>query len=227
MARTLNVAVHTVRREAFVEAAQRLMTTKGYEAMSIQDLLDELDASRGAFYHYFESKQALLEAVIERMVDAALAEVGPIVTDSGLPAIRKLERFFSAIGRWKTERRPLVMALLEVWLSDENAIVREKLRRTMVGRLVPILAPIIQQGIDEGTFHADSAEQTARVFVMLLEGFQEIATELFLDRQAGRIDEARVMEVFTSYSAVIERILGAPAGSIHLIDRTVLHAWFG
>ena len=48
MARTVNVAVHAVRREAFVEAAQRLMQTKGYEQMSIQDLLDELDASRGA-----------------------------------------------------------------------------------------------------------------------------------------------------------------------------------
>jgi len=227
MARTLNVAVHTVRREAFVEAAQRLMTTRGYEAMSIQDLLDELEASRGAFYHYFESKQALLEAVIERMVDAGLGEVAPIVADEKLPAIRKLERVFSAIGRWKTERRPLVMALLEVWLSDENAIVREKFRRTSVQRLVPILAPIIQQGIDEGSFQAGSAEETARAFVMLLLGFQEIATEMFLDRQAGRIDEARVVEFFASYSAVIERILGAPAGSISLIDRAVLHAWFG
>ena len=227
MARTLNLAVHTVRREAFVEAAQRLMTTKGYEAMSIQDLLDELEASRGAFYHYFESKQALLEAVIDRMVDAGLAEVEPVVTDAELPAIRKLEGTFSAIGRWKTERRPLVMALLEVWLSDENAIVREKLRATMVRRLVPILAPIIKQGIDEGTFHAGSADETARVFVILLQGFQEIATQLFLDRQAGRIDEAAVVATFSSYSAVFERILGAPAGSIHLIDRTVLHAWFG
>ena len=227
MARTLNVAVHTVRREAFVEAAQRLMTTKGYEAMSIQDVLDELEVSRGAFYHYFQSKQALLEAVIDRIVDQALAEVAPIVGDPHLTATRKLERVFSAIGRWKTERKPLVLALLEVWLSDENAIVREKLRRTMVRRLVPTLAPIIQQGIDEGSFHAQSAEETARVFVMLLQGFQEIATELFLDRQARRIDAAKVEETFASYGAAVERILGAPSGSIHLVDRTVLNAWFG
>ena len=65
MARILNLAVHTVRREAFVEAAQRLMQSRGYQQMSIQDVLDELQASRGAFYHYFDSKQALLEAVID------------------------------------------------------------------------------------------------------------------------------------------------------------------
>ncbi|TMD86636.1 MAG: helix-turn-helix transcriptional regulator, partial [Chloroflexi bacterium] len=50
MARTLNAAVHTVRKEAFVDVAQRLMQTKGYQQMSVQDVLDELGASRGAFY---------------------------------------------------------------------------------------------------------------------------------------------------------------------------------
>src|SRR6476661_8982456 len=110
MARTVNATLRTVRRDAFLDVAQGLIQTKGYEAMSIQDLLDELDASRGAFYHYFDSKQALLEAVIDRMVDAGLGEVAPIAKDPGLPAIRKLELTFSAIGRWKTERKPLVLA---------------------------------------------------------------------------------------------------------------------
>jgi AcrR family transcriptional regulator len=227
MARTLNVAVHTVRKEAFVDAAQRLMQTKGFDRMSIQDVLDELDASRGAFYHYFDSKQALLEAVIDRMVDAGLATVEPLVVDENLPAARKLEAVFSTIGRWKTERKSLVLSLLTVWMSDENVLVREKLRRNMVRRLVPTLIPIIQQGIDEGSFDTDSADATAHVFVMLLLGFQDIATELFLDRQAGRIDLQTVEETFANYSSAIDRILGAPAGSIHLIDPAVLHAWFG
>jgi AcrR family transcriptional regulator len=216
-----------VRRDAFVEAAQRLMQTKGYEQMSVQDLLDELEASRGAFYHYFDSKQSLLEVVIDRMVEAGLAEVAPVVEDPGLSATRKLEGVFKGIGRWKTERRALVLSLLTVWMSDDNAIVREKFRRTMVRRLVPTLQPIIQQGIDEGTFQSESAQETARVFVMLLQGFQDIATDLFLDRQAGRIELATVEETFAHYSAAIERILGAPAGSIQMIDRAVLHAWFG
>ena len=65
MARTVDTGAHAVRREAFVDTAQRLMQAKGYEQMSVQDVLDELDASRGAFYHYFDSKAALLEAVVD------------------------------------------------------------------------------------------------------------------------------------------------------------------
>src|SRR5229473_7814904 len=125
MARTVNEAVRTVRREAFIEAAQRLMQSKGYEQMSIQDLLDELNASRGAFYHYFDSKQELLEAVIERMVDAGLASITPVLDNPRLSATDKLLGVFNGIGRWKTERKALVLALLKVWISDDNAIVRE------------------------------------------------------------------------------------------------------
>ena len=221
------MAVHTVRREAFVEAAQALMQTQGYEQMSIQDVLDSVEASRGAFYHYFDSKQALLEAVIDRMVDAGLAAMRPILDDPSLDARGKLEGAFVGIGRWKTERRPLVMALLEVWLSDDNAIVREKFRRRMVGRLAETLTPVIEQGVGDGSFQVDSAPEAARVLVMLLLGFQDVAMELFLDRQGKRISLAEVERTLDTYTRSFERILGAPAGSIHLMDRDVLSAWFG
>ena len=72
MARTLDPAAHALRRDAFVDSAQRLMQARGYEEMTIQDVLDDLDTSRGAFYHYFDSKAALLDAVVERMVAAGI-----------------------------------------------------------------------------------------------------------------------------------------------------------
>jgi AcrR family transcriptional regulator len=227
MARTLNLEVHTVRRDAFIDVAQRLMQSKGWEQTSVQDVLDALEASRGAFYHYFDSKQALLEAVIERMVEQALAAVEPIVDDPELEAIEKLQGVFSTIGRWKTARKRLVLSLLTVWMSDDNAIVREKLRRTLVHRMEPTLAPIIRQGVEEGVFRTASPDQTAHVFVTLLLGLQDVATEVFLDRQAGRIEMADVERTFAGYAEAFERVLGAPAGSINLIDRTVLRAWFG
>ena len=49
MARTVDTEAHAVRREAFVDTALRLMQAKGYEHMSIQDVLDETGASGGAF----------------------------------------------------------------------------------------------------------------------------------------------------------------------------------
>jgi AcrR family transcriptional regulator len=112
VARTVNPTLYTVRRDAFLDVAQRLIQTKGYEAMSIQDLLNELEASKGAFYHYFDSKQALLEAVVERFADGAIASVAPILNDPDLPALRKLERVLAGIANLKAEQKELMLAII-------------------------------------------------------------------------------------------------------------------
>ena len=227
MARTLDLEKHTVRKEAFVEVAQRLMQAKGYEEMSIQDVLEELGASRGAFYHYFDSKQALLEAVVDRITDAALATVVPVMDDASLPAAEKLTRVFSDIGRWKTERRALVLSLMEVWMSDENAIFREKIRQRLMTRLVPLLAQIVEQGMAEGAFTSRSPQDTAMVLVMLIEGFQNRALELFIARQANKVTYEDAERYFASYLDAFERILGASPGSIRLVDESILREWYG
>jgi AcrR family transcriptional regulator len=195
--------------------------------MSVQDVLDELAASRGAFYHYFESKIALLEAVVDRVVEVALAAVTPVVTDPELPALEKLERLFTGIAGWKAERKELMLALIEVWCSDDNAIVREKLRRSTVIALVPLLAEIIKEGRAEGLMSADSPEGAARAVVSLLQGAQDLALELFLARQEGAIPFEFVGPSLGAYTQAIERILGVAAGSLSLMDEATLRLWFG
>ena len=227
MARTVNATLHTIRRDAFLDVAQRLVQTKGYEAMSIQDVLDALEASKGAFYHYFDSKQALLEAVVERFADGAIADLAPVLDDPNMPALRKLERFFAGIARRKAEQKDLVLAIVEVWNSDGNAIVREKLRRLTVSRMVPLLAAVVKQGTREGVFRVVSPDETALVFVSLMLGFQELANDYFIARQAGTITFEVVQRSVASFTEAFERILGIPKGSLTLTDVPTLHFWFG
>src|SRR5690349_9269016 len=135
MART--VKAPTARRNEILDAAQRLIYTKGYEQMTIQDILNNLQISKGAFYHYFDSKQALLEAIIERMQQEVEQIVQPIVQDPQLPALEKLHRFFATVSSWKTERKDFLLALLRIWYQDNNALVRQKLRTTGTTWLAP------------------------------------------------------------------------------------------
>ena len=223
----MNATLHTVRRDAFLDVAQRLVQTKGYEAMSIQDVLDELEASKGAFYHYFDSKQALLEAVVDRFADGAMAGLAPVLADPDLPALRKLEQVFAGIARWKADQKELVLAIMEVWNSDGNAIVREKLRRLTERIMVPLLSTVVRQGVDEGTFRVDSPDETATVLVSLMEGFQQQAGALFIARQAGTVTFEVVQRAVAANTEAFERILGVPKGSLTLANETTLRFWFG
>jgi AcrR family transcriptional regulator len=227
MARTVNATLHTVRRDAFLDVAQRFVQTKGFDSMSIQDVLDELDASKGAFYHYFDSKQALLEAVVERFADAALVTLEPVLNDANLPALRKLESIFSGIASFKAQQKEFVLGIIEVWNSDGNAVVREKLRRLTVNRLVPLLSLVIEQGITEGTFAAQSSEETAMVLTSLMLGFQQQASDLFIARQAGTIGFDVVQRAVAANTQAYERILGIPKGSLTIVDEPTLRFWFG
>jgi AcrR family transcriptional regulator len=54
-------------RERLIATATRLFAEHGYEATSIEAVLDEAGVSRGALYHHFANKEALFEAVLEAM----------------------------------------------------------------------------------------------------------------------------------------------------------------
>lgn len=227
MARTVNPRVHAVRRDAILDAAEQLIRTKGYERMSIQDVQDTLGVSRGAIYHYFDSKADLLEAVVERMVDAIMAVLTPIAGDPGLSATAKLQGVFTAASRWKAERKELMVALLEAWYSDHNAIVREHVRRVAADHLEPLLAVIVGQGQAEGTFSTTSPRHAAGILVALLVVSGDATSRFFLDRLAGRIPFEDVQGAVSAYDEAVERILGLPPGSFEMIDEPSLRFWFG
>jgi AcrR family transcriptional regulator len=226
MARTLNPATHAVKRDAFIDVGQRLIQTKGYEQFTVQDVLDELDASKGAFYHYFGSKLDLLEAVVERMADAVQEQWADPMSRPGLSAQQRLESVFAITAQWKNARRDLVLAVLDAWLSDHNAIVREKLRQLVERRMTPLLEAIVAQGVADGDFSVTDPESTARVLVGLVQGVQEQAGELFIARQDGRVDLAGVERIFEAFREAFERIVGVPPNTMHFIDRDTLLLWF-
>lgn len=225
--RTVDRVAHAARRDEFIEAGRRLIQTRGYERFTIDDLLAEVGASKGAFYHYFDSKPALLEAVVERFADEVVMAAASVVTDPRLPAVAKLERYFAAIAARKTAERHFLEELLRVWYSDENAIVREKIRRQTIRLVAPHIAAIIRQGIAEGTIALVDPDEMARVVLALLLDAGDEAGELYLARRAGTVTLDAVRRRVASYRTAIERLLGLQPGSVQLVDDETLQTWFG
>jgi AcrR family transcriptional regulator len=216
-----------VRRDAFLDVAQRLIQTKGYESFSIQDVIAEVGASKGAFYHYFGSKGDLLESIVERMADGVEGGWDKVMTRPGLSAIERFEGVFATTAQYKNARRDLALALLEAWLADPNTILREKLRQMVARRMTPVLERILSQGAAEGDFAVADADATARVIVALIQGIQEQAAHLFIARQAGEIYVEEVLRVFRAFSDAVDRILGLEPGRLSLTDPPTIRMWFG
>jgi AcrR family transcriptional regulator len=225
MSRTVNQDEYVARRNEILDATQRLLYTKGYDQIAIQDILDELKISKGAFYHYFDSKGAMLEALAERMIDQVEPLLLPIIEDPHLPALEKLQRYFNTAARWKTDRIDYLLALLRGWYADENATVRQKVYATGTRRLTPMLAVIIRQGVQEGILKPAYPDQVGDAAWSLLYGMSEhLAEQIFSGEQAPDTFQ-RMQAIVATYTDALERVLGAPTGSFQLADPEMLRAW--
>ncbi len=227
MARIINENERAMRRNDIIDAAKRLVYTKGYEQMTIQDILKDLGISKGAFYHYFDSKGEMLEALVERMVvEELMPLLIPIVQDARLSALEKLHRYFGAAVRWKTSQKTFMLALLRIWYADENAIVRQKMFTTSVKRVTPLLTEIIHQGIREGVLMTSYPDQVGQVVFSLLQSLGDTFSLLLLSYEPERDDLQQLEVLVDAYTDALERVLGAPKASVVIIDDETMKEWF-
>jgi AcrR family transcriptional regulator len=222
MARTVNVVEQTARREAILDAAQRLILSNGYERLTIQDILADLQISKGAFYHYFDSKPAVVEALTERLVSDSERALAPIAEDPELGALEKLQLFFGEIVRWKSERQNLMVAMLPVWYAPDNLAFRLLVDRATAKRLAPLLSVIVRQGVDEHRFATAYPEQAGGIIVAVVQALQD-AMALHLLTAAPKVKE--MVATHGAHIEAIERYLGVPAGTLYRADARAVNSW--
>jgi AcrR family transcriptional regulator len=214
-----------VRRTEILDVAQRLVETKGYEQMGVQDILDELQISKGAFYHYFDSKLALLGAVIDRMQAAMRQPVVSLVQDSQLSATDKLQGSFLTLFGWKTARREFVLKMLHSWYSPENAVLREQLHDTAIRQLAPLLEEIIEQGVSERTLTIASGQGLGRLALVVANDLSDRVAGWLLADKSQRQPVEDIEQMVALDSRAVERMLGAPPGSVEIFDLDLLREW--
>lgn len=231
MARKVKEDDYAARRNEILDTARKLVYTKGYEQMSIQDILDAMNISKGAFYHYFDSKPALLEALIDRFADEAEAAVFPILQDPDLTALEKLQHYLSTAVQWKAAQKDYLLAILRVWYSDDNAIIRQKTFTRLVKRFAPSFVPVIKQGLREGSLSTEFPEQAMEIVLQAINGLGDKFGEIILGHENGTStlspeERFRILKDSVAANAdALERVLGAQKGSIQLMDAKSIEMW--
>ena len=225
MARILKEAEYNAKRNEILDYTMSLVYSKGYAQMTIQDILDGLHISRGAFYHYFDSKQALLEALVMRMAAAAVKEFQPILQDQNLTALQKFRGFFETSVRWKNAGKALIISSLRGWYTDENSIIRQKLTTESLKGTAAILEPMICQGIEEKVFTTRYPAQAATIITGVALSVGDSIIDLMLSPPTDQSALQKMEIILEAYFDTIERILGAPPGSLKIYTAEDFKDW--
>lgn len=196
-----------VRRQEIVATATRLFLEKGYERTSTTDVMKALEIAKGTIYHYFPSKEALMEAVVDQLADDYVQRRVRIVEEIDGNAIVKIEAFFAPDHRTDEESKNT-----EHLHADDNVRLHTRLLAVLVEKMAPPFGGLIAQGCDEGLL---STEHPLEAAELLLAGVQFLT-----DNGVYPWDRATVNRRSHAFPALMESLLNAPAGSFAWVSRT-------
>ena len=209
----------------FLDTAQTLFFQKGYASTSVQEIIKTIGVAKGTFYHYFNSKADILEAIVERIYAQTLIMLETMINDSTLNAIQKLQKFFGNIGQWKTENKALILETARALYRDENILLREKMRQEAAKSTIPVLAKIIEEGVQNDLFDVEHPHEVAEVIFSIPRIFTEEVTSLILTEQFDEKAYEHVRRQLEVCNRSMERVLGMKANTLNIFEIDGLSAW--
>ena len=171
-------------RNRILQSALRLFSETGYDATGVAGICGAAGVSKGAFYHHFETKQAVFLRLLEDwllQLDAdllaALGEAPTVVDGLFGMAARTREVFSAADGR--------LSILLEFWAQARKDPVIWERTTAPFRRYREVFAGIIRKGVDEGSLQSVDADKAAQALMSLAVG---IILQGVLDPKGARWD---------------------------------------
>lgn len=153
-----------VRRQELIDVASALFAEKGYEAVSVRDILNVVDGAPGMFYYYFKSKQDIYIAAQEQYITQRLERKCKIIEDETVPFDEKLPIFRSMVEEDIQGYMERFAPQADASISDTSYKLYDLVH--MLGRMVGPYSKFILQGIRENRlnnrFHI--TEENAEAF---------------------------------------------------------------
>lgn len=190
------------KKEQILDMAFSLFLEKGYDNTSISDILGKLDIARGTLYYHFESKEAIMDAIIERSAKKIVEEAQSIVLKKELSAYEKIFALFSGTSMKRISGGDLIIDYLN---QPQNALFHEKSNRSVIQKITPILGDIIKEGVDEGSFTNDFPYESAELILAMIMGFMDVTFDGMDEKDLNRRLEGLLYNM--------ERMLGVKEGS--------------
>ena len=180
------------RQEQILDAARHLFLTKGYEATTIEDVLTAVGIAKGTLYHHCPGKEAILDAIVLRTVDA-IVQRAQAAADGPQPATT---RFLAVVGAARAPQEDIELA--QQIRATGNLRLHVLAMTETWTRLVPILTRLVEEGAAAGEL--STTDPRGSVEVILSAGLTMLDGGLFPSVDDDDTSERRqdaLMHAFT------------------------------
>lgn len=153
------------RRRQILEAAIKVFAEKGFHASRVGDIAEEAGIAYGLVYHYFASKEDLLETIFRTTWTEMLARVRE-VEDAGVPAAEAVRQVSALVLRtWRRDPNLVRVLVREI---TRNQHVQQEIEE--ITEAMEALERIVRKGQESGEFRSElDARLAAAIFYGALE----------------------------------------------------------
>src|SRR5882672_2439114 len=172
-------------REKLLEAATAILGLNGYQATSVDDILEAAKVAPSNFYYHFKSKEELAMEVLEGYFEKSRKQMAPVFMNRSLSASQKLERLHQAFVDKAASSGccgGCPMGNLAQELSDSHPGFRMRLARHFE-EWIEAIAAVIDEGVRAGEFREASHPQSTAYLI-----FGSIQGLLLLSKSMKRVD---------------------------------------
>jgi len=140
-------------RDRILSSGRRIMGGKGFSGVGLNEVLSAAGVPKGSFYHYFSSKEAFGEALLEDYFAAYLADMDRIFANAGINRAQLLDAYFNA---WMENQSfddcqgKCLAVKLGAEVADLSQGMRAVLQRGTAG-IIARLAKVLEAGAAEGS----------------------------------------------------------------------------
>ena len=209
-----------IRRAELLERAAALFVQHGYDNVSLNDLIADAGVSKGAFYHWFPSKEALITALTERSAHDQFDTIEGLVARCDGDPLERLNTVLQAGFDVKMQTgTPERLAAMVSLLRPENAHLYARIVTVGENLLRPLLTEVISSGVREGIFDTFDPEGVAD----MIQGLAARTSSTIVQVAEAPDESARdhAIKVLTTrlrlHGVAIDRVLGLPDGSITVL----------
>ena len=150
--------------QLILDTATRLFLQKGYDKTTLQDIIDATKLSKGAIYHHFASKEAIIIAVVDRMGDFNSAVLAEIRDRKGLTGAEKLREMFRTSITLSFQGK--ILHMLPFLIEHPQFMALQM--QSILGEAAPdYVLPVLREGIADGSIQTEHPEELSEVLLIL------------------------------------------------------------
>lgn len=194
-----------------LDALQTLLEAKDIRNISVSEIARTADMGKGSLYYYFPSKEAILEALVERDYAQPLETAKNLAARTDIPPFTRMAMIFQACRnssvQFRTRRNTPASAS-----APEQAFIHQKYVAYLVTELKPALTEIIRQGIGTGEIHFDRPSALAEIVLIVL--------AVKLDNALVPSSPEETEDTILGLISLLEKGTENPAGSLNFL-RTI------